>query len=88
MYYYSVTDCYTIPVPDSSVDILTAALCIHWFDIDRFYAEVDRCLKPKGILAILTSGEGRFVVDGDVETVRQLNHFVTKVHEYFYFPFY
>jgi ubiquinone/menaquinone biosynthesis C-methylase UbiE len=34
-----------------SVDLVTVAQALHWFDLDRFYAEVRRILKPKGILA-------------------------------------
>jgi ubiquinone/menaquinone biosynthesis C-methylase UbiE len=39
--------------PDS-VDVLTVAQAVHWFDIDRFYAEARRVLKPEGIIAVWT----------------------------------
>lgn len=73
---YIVGTCYDIPVPDGSLDLITAAQCVHWFDIDKFYAEIDRCLKPNGVLAIMTYGKGYFIVDGDRDTVNQLNKFV------------
>ena len=31
---------------------MTVALAVHWFDLDRFYAEVKRVLKPQGVLAV------------------------------------
>ena len=35
-----------------SVDLVTAAAAVHWFDFDRFYAEVERVLVPGGALAV------------------------------------
>ncbi len=31
---------------DSSVDLITVAQAVHWFDFDRFYAEVRRVARP------------------------------------------
>ena len=39
---------------DQSVDAITVALALHWFDLDQFYAEARRVLKPGGILAAWT----------------------------------
>jgi len=36
---------------DHSVDLITVAQALHWFDLDKFWNEVDRVLKPGGILA-------------------------------------
>ena len=41
-------------LPDQSVDLVTAAAAVHWFDHPRFYAEVKRVLKPGGIIAVWT----------------------------------
>ena len=41
-------------LPDSSVDLVTVAVAIHWFNFDEFYSEVKRVLKPNGILAAWT----------------------------------
>lgn len=38
----------------SSVDIVTAAQAVHWFDLNPFYGEVRRVLKPGGVVAIWT----------------------------------
>ena len=35
-----------------SIDLVTVALAVHWFELDRFYAEVQRVLRPAGILAV------------------------------------
>lgn len=41
---------------DASVDLVTVAQALHWFDLDAFYAEVKRVLKPGGVLAVWTYG--------------------------------
>ena len=38
-------------IPDRSVDLITVAQALHWFDLDHFYAEARRVLKPAGVLA-------------------------------------
>lgn len=37
---------------DSSVDLVTAANAVHWFDIEKFFGEVQRVLKPSGVIAV------------------------------------
>lgn len=37
-----------------SVDLITVAVAVHWFDFDRFYAEVRRVLKDGGLIAVWT----------------------------------
>ena len=39
-------------IEDQSIDLVAVSLAVHWFDLDRFYAEVKRVLKPEGILAV------------------------------------
>lgn len=34
-----------------SVDLLTVAQALHWFELDRFYAEARRALRPGGAIA-------------------------------------
>lgn len=41
-------------LPDHSVDLITVAQAMHWFDIDAFHREVNRILKPNGIVAVWT----------------------------------
>jgi SAM-dependent methyltransferase len=38
----------------ASVDLVTVAQAIHWFDLERFYGEVRRVARPGGILAVWT----------------------------------
>jgi SAM-dependent methyltransferase len=51
---YRVAPCETSGLPDGSCDLVTVAQAIHWFDFDKFYAEVRRVLKPGGLLAAWT----------------------------------
>jgi SAM-dependent methyltransferase len=36
----------------NSVDLVMVAQALHWFDLDRFYAETNRVLKPVGVIAV------------------------------------
>lgn len=42
-----------IPLPDASVDLITAAQAFHWFDVDAARAEFLRVLKPHGQVALV-----------------------------------
>ncbi len=39
---------------DKSTDLVTCAQALHWFDLEKFYKEVKRVLKPGGIIAVWT----------------------------------
>lgn len=39
-------------IKTSSVDLITVAQAIHWFNFDEFYKEVKRVSKPEGFLAV------------------------------------
>lgn len=39
------------PLPDASVDLVTVAQALHWFDVDAFHAEVRRVARPNAIVA-------------------------------------
>lgn len=41
---------------NQSFDLITVAQAIHWFDFDGFYQEVNRTLKPSGLLAVIGYG--------------------------------
>ena len=51
---YRVEPAEHVSLNDSSVDLVTVAVAIHWFNFDEFYREVKRVLKPEGILAAWT----------------------------------
>ena len=38
-------------LPPGSVDLAVAAAAIHWFDLDRFYAEIGRVVRRGGVVA-------------------------------------
>ena len=38
----------------ASVDLVTVAQAIHWFDLEKFYVEARRVLKPGGVIAAWT----------------------------------
>lgn len=48
---------------DRSADIVTVAQALHWFDLDPFYREVRRVLKPAGVFAAWCYGV--LQVEGD-----------------------
>ena len=49
---YLVTTAGNSQLDSASVDLVTVAQALHWFDLPRFTAEVDRTLKPGGLLAV------------------------------------
>ncbi len=46
-----------------SVDLIVVAQALHWFDVERFHAEVRRVLKPQGVIAEWCYG--LTIVDGE-----------------------
>ena len=38
-------------IESNTIDLVTVAQALHWFDLDRFYPEARRVLRPKGVLA-------------------------------------
>ena len=68
---YSVQLAEKTEFADKSFDLVNVATALHWFDLDRFYGEVCRLLKPQGILAIYSHKQ--FHIRGPVgEIIRQL----------------
>lgn len=53
---YSVGVAEESGLPDHSVDLVAVAQALHWFDHDRFHAEVRRVLVPGGVLAAWSYG--------------------------------
>lgn len=44
-------------LPDRSVDLVTAAQALHWFDIAAFFSEARRVLAPGGAIAVWGYGD-------------------------------
>ncbi|PWC31033.1 class I SAM-dependent methyltransferase [Azospirillum sp. TSO35-2] len=49
---YAVAPAEASGLPDRSCDLIVAAQAAHWFDLDRFYAEVRRVAKPGAAVAL------------------------------------
>ena len=39
-------------IDSASIDLVTVAQALHWFDLEAFYQEVTRVLRPNGLLAV------------------------------------
>jgi SAM-dependent methyltransferase len=48
---YRVAPAENSGIESETLDLIMVAQALHWFDLDRFYAEARRVLKPDGILA-------------------------------------
>lgn len=62
---YSIAPAENTPFADQSFDLVTVATAVHWFDQEKFHREVERVLKPGGILAVWTYGE--FTVEPEID---------------------
>ncbi len=49
---YAVAPAENSGLPDSSVDLVTVAQALHWFDVEAFYAEARRVARPGAVLAV------------------------------------
>jgi ubiquinone/menaquinone biosynthesis C-methylase UbiE len=49
---YSVTPAEKTPFEDNSFDAVIVAQAVHWFDLNAFYGEVKRVLKPGGLFVV------------------------------------
>lgn len=56
---YTVAPAEKTEIISRSVDLITVAQAVHWFDMERFYNEARRVLKPDGVLAIWCYGLSR-----------------------------
>ena len=65
---YRVEPAEQCSLADASVDLVTVAQALHWFDHARFYAQVRRVLKPDGMFAAWTYADCR--VDAAIDAVK------------------
>ncbi|MFM6925510.1 MAG: class I SAM-dependent methyltransferase [Ferruginibacter sp.] len=54
--HYSISAAEKTSFPDKYFDMICAAQAVHWFDHEIFYKEVERILKPNGVLALIGYG--------------------------------
>lgn len=64
---YHVAPAEASPLPDASIDLVTVAQALHWFDLPAFYREVQRVAVPGAAIAAWTYG--LIEVDADVDAV-------------------
>lgn len=65
--HYSVAPAEHSGLPAAGIALITVAQALHWFDLDAFYREAQRVLKPNGVLAAWAYGMNR--VNPAVDTV-------------------
>lgn len=53
---YRVEPAETPSLEPASVDLVTVAQALHWFDLARFHAAVGRVLRPRGVIAVWSYG--------------------------------
>jgi|SRR5688572_16814352 SAM-dependent methyltransferase len=65
---YSVAPAEASGLPGGSVDLVTVAQALHWFDVEAFYAEARRVARPGALIAIWTYPRPRFA-DANLDRV-------------------
>lgn len=53
------------PLRDRSVDLVTIAQALHWFDLERFWPEVERVARPGAVCAVWSYGRSEIGADVD-----------------------
>lgn len=53
---YRVAPAEASGLTDGSVDCVTVAQALHWFDVEAFYAEVRRVARARGVVAVWSYG--------------------------------
>lgn len=72
---YQISKAEQSPFASEAFNLLTVAQALHWFDHASFFEEVDRVLKPGGILAVW----GYDLVRIHPEIDRLVDHYYTEV---------
>lgn len=72
---YSIQPAEQTNFENEKFDLIITAQAIHWFEFDKFYSEVKRCLKPDGIFVVL--GYGLFT--STPETNKIIKYFYEQV---------
>lgn len=73
---YRVATAEASGLADASADVVTVAQALHWFDLDRFHAEVRRVVRRGGVIVVWSYGDP-VLRDGDPlldEALRRFNH--------------
>ena len=76
---YSVQPAEKTDFPAASFDAVCVAQALHWFDLDRFYAEAKRVLRPRGVFAAW--GYTRHHVTPEIDAAFE-EHFLAPLRPY------
>lgn len=79
---YSVSVAEQTSIETGSVDLVTVAQALHWFDLEKFFLEVKRVLKPNGVLAVWSYN--LLNIRPDIDEV--INHFYEETLESYWQP--
>ncbi len=63
--HYSKISAEETSFPENMFDMVTVGQAIHWFNFDKFYKEVNRTLKPGGLIAVF--GYGLLTVNKEID---------------------
>lgn len=72
---YSIQPAEKTDFPDRMFDLIIVAQAIHWFDFDKFYAEVKRTSKENALICII--GYGRIEISSKIDKI--ITHFYHNV---------
>lgn len=64
---YRVSPAERTDIPSDSIDLITVAQAVHWFDFDRFFGEAKRVGRKGAIIAVWATGTNR--VSDEVDRV-------------------
>lgn len=67
---------------DQSVDLITVAQALHWFDMEGFFTEAKRVLKPNGLIAVWCYQN----IEADGELNQVLQHYYHEVVGHYWPP--
>jgi ubiquinone/menaquinone biosynthesis C-methylase UbiE len=76
---YSVQTAERTDFPAASFDAVCVAQALHWFDLERFYPEVKRVLKARGVIAVW--GYNRHEVTPEIDAAFE-KHFLAPLKPY------
>ncbi len=65
--HYSLQKSEKTTFPDNHFDLVCAAQCLHWFDLEKYFQEVKRVLKPDGLFGCW--GYGDFKIREEIDTI-------------------
>jgi SAM-dependent methyltransferase len=71
---YRVAQAEASGIDSNSVELVTVAQALHWFDLDSFYGEAQRVLVPSGVLAVWTYGVLHVEGDGIDALIQDFYH--------------